>query len=47
VAASYLVVAVFLAACAKYAVPASEPAEPPGTYDGPPEPAGVSVLSAR
>ncbi len=34
VAASYLVVAVFLAGCAKYASPAREPAEPPGTYDG-------------
>jgi adenine/guanine/hypoxanthine permease len=47
VAASYLVVAAFLAACAKYAVPASEPAEPPGTYDGHPEPAGVGAMGAR
>ena len=47
VAASYLVVAAFLAACAKYAVPAREPAEPPGTYDGHPEPAGVGAMGAR
>jgi AGZA family xanthine/uracil permease-like MFS transporter len=34
VAFSYLVVALFLAGCAKYAVPSREPAEPPGTYEG-------------
>lgn len=47
VAASYLIVAAFLAACAKYAVPSGERAEPPGTYDGHPEPAGVSAAAAK